>query len=367
MVRVVDGDTVDVRLDGEVERVRLLNIDTPETKHPQRGMECLGPEATAFLEDRLTPGEEIELEFDVDQRDRYGRVLAGVFADGSLVNAEIARAGFGAAVYYAPNRRFLHEVQQAEDEARAEGVGLFSDEIECTIPAAIAAFEQQVAAVPTAPPEEEGALEEVLAAVAVVAAAAVVLDESFDGLEAHPTSAVGRAFRDDLDDHRQRLDQTMSEMSELEERTTGQIEQIREAERVEREREEAEREAARVEAERAEAEREELERQEAERAAAAQAEAERAEQERQEAANREADRGRDAPAVPQPDPADAPAPPRPPANPPPPPAPNNQAPPSPAPPGPETGPPGHFHKDAPTTYTGPRCFAPGGKWWKPCG
>ena len=326
-----------------MERVRLLNIDTPETKHPQRGMECLGPEATAFLEDRLTPGEEIELEFDVDQRDRYGRVLAGVFADGSLVNAEIARAGFGAAVYYAPNRRFLHEVQQAEDEARAEGVGLFSDEIECTIPAAIAAFEQQVAAVPTAPPEEEGALEEVLAAVAVVAAAAVVLDESFDGLEAHPTSAVGRAFRDDLDDHRQRLDQTMSEMSELEERTTGQIEQIREAERVERER------------------------QEAERAAAAQAEAERAEQERQEAANREADRGRDAPAVPQPDPADAPAPPRLPANPPPPPAPNNQAPPSPAPPGPETGPPGHFHKDAPTTYTGPRCFAPGGKWWKPCG
>lgn len=62
--RVIDGDTIDVRLEGETQRVRLLNVDTPETKHPNEEIECLGPEATEFLEEQLPVGQEIELEFD---------------------------------------------------------------------------------------------------------------------------------------------------------------------------------------------------------------------------------------------------------------------------------------------------------------
>ncbi|WP_309055182.1 thermonuclease family protein, partial [Streptomyces sp.] len=54
--RVIDGDTVDVRKEGEVVRVRLLNIDTPETKDPNELVECFGPEATALLEQLLPPG-----------------------------------------------------------------------------------------------------------------------------------------------------------------------------------------------------------------------------------------------------------------------------------------------------------------------
>lgn len=104
--RVIDGDTIDVRMGGDTVRVRLLNIDAPETKDPNEPVECLGPEASKFLSDRLPPGTEITLEYDVERKDRYGRTLAGVFESGHLVNAEIAAAGLGAPVVFEPNRRF---------------------------------------------------------------------------------------------------------------------------------------------------------------------------------------------------------------------------------------------------------------------
>ena len=69
--RVIDGDTVDVQRNGEVVRVRLLNIDTPETKDPNEIVECLGPEATALLEELLPPGTVVGLEYDQERTDRY--------------------------------------------------------------------------------------------------------------------------------------------------------------------------------------------------------------------------------------------------------------------------------------------------------
>ena len=64
VIRVVDGDTVDVRVWGKEVRVRLLNIDTPETVDPQRPKECLGAESTRFTKSMLPPGEVVQLEFD---------------------------------------------------------------------------------------------------------------------------------------------------------------------------------------------------------------------------------------------------------------------------------------------------------------
>ncbi|WP_427197751.1 thermonuclease family protein [Ornithinimicrobium sp. Y1847] len=52
VVKVVDGDTIDVAYGGDTHRVRLLNVDAPETKHPGKAVECLGREATRFLEER---------------------------------------------------------------------------------------------------------------------------------------------------------------------------------------------------------------------------------------------------------------------------------------------------------------------------
>src|SRR3954451_3807409 len=78
VVKVVDGDTIDVSYDGATHRVRLLNVDTPETVDPQKPVECLGPEASDYLKRRIPAGTEVRLERDVEERDGYGRELAAV-------------------------------------------------------------------------------------------------------------------------------------------------------------------------------------------------------------------------------------------------------------------------------------------------
>ena len=149
VVRVVDGDTLIAEVAGEETTIRLLNIDTPETKDPDLPVQCLGPEATAFLTDRLPAGTEIDLEYDEEREDRYGRTLAGVFTDDSLVNAEIAAAGLGVPVLFEPNDRFLDEVEKAARAAEREAVGLYAASIDCTLSAQLAQVEQVVEQVPT--------------------------------------------------------------------------------------------------------------------------------------------------------------------------------------------------------------------------
>lgn len=177
VVGVVDGDTIDVRYESREHRVRLLNIDTPETVDPEQPVGCLGPEATHFLAEMLPTGTPVRLRYDQERQDGYGRELAGVFVGRTLVNAEIARAGLGAAVVYAPNDRFYDEVRAAEAEARRAGVGLYDETIGCTLPAQVTAIEAQVAsALQQTPPagaqlaalESHGAL---LTQVAVASAA----------------------------------------------------------------------------------------------------------------------------------------------------------------------------------------------------
>ncbi len=131
LVRVVDGDTLLVELDGEEERVRLLNIDTPETVHPQQPVECMGPEAAERMEDLVSPGDQLSLEFDQERTDHYDRLLAGVFLDEVFINEQMARDGFGAPVHYAPNDRFLDRIEEAWSQAEADGVGVFADDLEC--------------------------------------------------------------------------------------------------------------------------------------------------------------------------------------------------------------------------------------------
>jgi micrococcal nuclease len=124
--RVVDGDTVVVLLDGRRERVRLLNIDTPETVAEDRPVECLGPEASEFTKHLLPPGTEVTLAFDIERRDQYGRMLAAVYtADGENVNVKIAREGLAYAVTFGENDRFRPLVQAAMEEARDAHRGLF--------------------------------------------------------------------------------------------------------------------------------------------------------------------------------------------------------------------------------------------------
>jgi len=94
VVRVVDGDTIEVARGGnDTDTVRLLGINTPETHHPTKPVECFGPEAAAFTEERLT-GRSVQLEDDIEGRDRYGRRLAYVVVDGERFNDELLRRGY---------------------------------------------------------------------------------------------------------------------------------------------------------------------------------------------------------------------------------------------------------------------------------
>ncbi len=131
--RVVDGDTIVAEVDGERERIRLLNIDTPESVAEDRPVECLGPEAADFAKDLLSPGEEVRLVFDVEPRDEFGRMLAAVYTeDGRNVSVELARAGLAEAITVGENDRFRPDVQAAMEEAQDASRGLWDPDGPCS-------------------------------------------------------------------------------------------------------------------------------------------------------------------------------------------------------------------------------------------
>lgn len=125
---VIDGDTIDVFIDGREERVRLIGIDTPETKKPNTPIECFGPEATSFTESLLPVGTPVRLERDIVNRDDFGRLLAYVYRaeDGIFVNYEVLRQGFGTPLSIAPNTTHIDLFVDAARAAEANDVGIWS-------------------------------------------------------------------------------------------------------------------------------------------------------------------------------------------------------------------------------------------------
>jgi micrococcal nuclease len=128
MSRVVDGDTIDVTISGHSERVRLIGIDTPETKKPNTPVQCYGPEATSFTKSLLAEGTPLHLERDVVARDDFGRLLAYVYlaADGTFVNMQIIRMGFARPLTIAPNSAHADEFVEAARVAEADNIGLWA-------------------------------------------------------------------------------------------------------------------------------------------------------------------------------------------------------------------------------------------------
>ncbi len=128
VVKVVDGDTIHVRLEGRGrEKVRYIGIDTPETKHPRLGVQPFGPEASR-LNRELVGGRAVRLVFDRALRDRYGRLLAYVFReeDDLFVNAELVRRGLARALRVRPNVRYAETFERLEREARAARRGMWA-------------------------------------------------------------------------------------------------------------------------------------------------------------------------------------------------------------------------------------------------
>lgn len=127
VVRVVDGDTIVVDLRGAQERVRYIGVDTPETVKPRTPVQCFGKKASAFNH-RLLDGRRVRLVTDVEERDRYGRLLAYVYRDGDglFVNAELVRRGYATTLTIPPNVRFADRFRELAAAARRAGRGLWS-------------------------------------------------------------------------------------------------------------------------------------------------------------------------------------------------------------------------------------------------
>ena len=122
--RVIDGDTI-VLSNGE--KVRLIGVDTPETKHPQKPVEYYGKEASAFTK-KMVGGKVVKLKYDVQRRDKYGSLLAYVYLmNGTFLNAEIIKQGYGHAYTRFPFK-YMEEFKQYEKEARENKRGLWTKE-----------------------------------------------------------------------------------------------------------------------------------------------------------------------------------------------------------------------------------------------
>ena len=127
VLRVVDGDTLVVRIGARSERVRLIGVDTPESVDPRRPVQYYGKEASEFTRG-LTEGKRVVLRGEAGSadRDKYGRLLRYVFLpDGTLLNAEIVRQGYGHAYVRFPFAR-MKEFRALERQARDRGLGLWA-------------------------------------------------------------------------------------------------------------------------------------------------------------------------------------------------------------------------------------------------
>lgn len=123
LVRIVDGDTIVVRLDGREERVRYIGVDTPEVdEFPD--LAARATEANAIL---LGDGW-LQFERDVSDRDRFGRLLRYVWVDGRMVNEELLRQGEAVVSTFPPDVGYVERFLAAQDEAQASGAGLWAQE-----------------------------------------------------------------------------------------------------------------------------------------------------------------------------------------------------------------------------------------------
>jgi micrococcal nuclease len=125
VVDVFDGDTIVVRrAGGQDETIRLLGVDTPETHHPRKPVQCYGPEASAYTTRRLF-GQVVRLEDDVERHDVYGRRLAYVYLHGASFDEELLRKGYARLLVIEPNHAHAREMLDEELNSRARAVGLW--------------------------------------------------------------------------------------------------------------------------------------------------------------------------------------------------------------------------------------------------
>lgn len=130
VIKVVDGDTLAVEINGQSETLRLIGIDTPETVDPRKPVQCFGIEASNKAKELLN-GKMVSLEADdtQDERDKYNRLLRYVFLkDGTNFNKMMIEQGYAFEYTYKIPYKYQTEFQQAEKEVRENKKGLWADD-----------------------------------------------------------------------------------------------------------------------------------------------------------------------------------------------------------------------------------------------
>ena len=124
--RVVDGDTLKISpaIDG-IDEVRLIGVDTPETKEPGCEVQPYGPEASEFATRELQ-SEEVDLEFDEERRDRYDRLLAYVYKGDEMFNEDLLEGGYAQVATFLPNDKYVDRFEAAQAEAKAVPLGIWA-------------------------------------------------------------------------------------------------------------------------------------------------------------------------------------------------------------------------------------------------
>lgn len=130
MVKVSDGDTLSVNIDGKVEKLRLIGIDTPETVDPRKPVQCFGKEASNKARELLS-GKKVRLESDLTQgdKDKYDRLLRYVILeDGTNFNELMIREGYAHEYTYKDPYKYWVDFKAAEREARTNQRGLWAED-----------------------------------------------------------------------------------------------------------------------------------------------------------------------------------------------------------------------------------------------
>lgn len=130
VTKVVDGDTIEVNIEGQATKVRLIGINTPETVDPRKEVECYGKEASNMLKE-LIEGKKVKLEADSTQQntDKYGRLLRYVFLNDKNIDLQMVEEGYAFEYTYFMPYKYQAEFKAAEKNAQVKNLGLWDPKV----------------------------------------------------------------------------------------------------------------------------------------------------------------------------------------------------------------------------------------------
>ena len=126
--KCIDGDTAEVKLNNRKIKIRFLAVDTPETKHPTKGEEPYGKEASDYTCKKLKTAKKIQIEYDdnSDKKDKYDRHLVWVFIDDNLIQADLVKNGLAKVAYLYDDYKYTPLLKDYEVTAKFNKVGIYS-------------------------------------------------------------------------------------------------------------------------------------------------------------------------------------------------------------------------------------------------